>query len=332
MADRFVVGIDVGGTKIASGLVNIGGEVLARFKTNAHSEKQPEDVIAAVVQAYEELLQKGGVSRGDVVAVGIGFPSPINAKTGVISSCSNLPGWCDTPLRDVLARRIGLPVLLDNDAHLGAVGEHRFGAGRGVRNMCYLCFSTGFGLGIIIDNQLYIGHTGTAGELSHIVIHVDGPLCTCGKKGCLMTYASGIGIARQVKERIAAGEETLLRHMLPVDGRRIGGDLVAQAARQGDRVAEEIIRTAGYYFGVGMSILIQLINPELFVIGGGLTQIGASLMEPVLEGMRANTQQELIDSARIVSAQLGSDVGIVGAAAETFNLLERNQWGRFSLP
>ena len=162
------------------------------------------------------------------------------------------------------------------------------------------------------------GHTGTAGELGHVVIDIGGPPCTCGKKGCLMAYASGVGISRMAYEKIEAGAKTLLREMMPSDGRRISGQLVVRAAKQGDDVAREIIQTAGYYAGVGLSIIVQVINPELIVFGGGLTHIGSMLMEPAMAAMRENTQPEMLDSARIVPWQLGSDLGIIGAAAKVF--------------
>jgi glucokinase len=250
--------------------------------------------------------------------VGVGFPGTINLRRGSILICSNLPGWDHVPLRDILAERLGLPVVLDNDAHMCAVGEHRFGAGRGVRNMCYVCFSTGFGLGAIVDDRLVTGHTGSAGELSHVVVAPGGPPCTCGKRGCLMAFASGIGIARQVAERIATGEETILCDMLPCDGRRIAAEEVASAAAQGDRVAQEVLRTAGTYFGLGLAMLVQLFNPELIVFGGGLTHIGPLLMDEVVHSLYENVQPELRDTVRLAPSQLQEDIGIIGAAAEVF--------------
>jgi glucokinase len=202
------------------------------------------------------------------------------------------------------------------------VGEHRFGAGRGVRNMCYVCFSTGFGLGAIVDDRLVTGHTGSAGELSHVVIEPGGRPCTCGKRGCLMAYASGIAIARQVAERIAAGEQTTLSGMLPADGRRISGEQVAAAAMQGDRVAQEVLRGAGYIFGLGLAMLVQLFNPELIVVGGGLTHVGPLLMDEVSRGLAENVQPELRDTVRLAPSQLGEHIGIVGAAAEVFEAAE----------
>lgn len=323
----YAIGIDVGGTKIRAGLVNRDGHILHRYTTQAHSEKEPHFVIQAIVQAFQQVVKQSRVAPAEIEAVGLGFPGNTNGPAGIVLVCSNLPAWDHVPLRDIVAGRIGVPVVLDNDTNLAAVGEHRYGAGRGAKNMCYVTFSTGYGIGIIINNRLYVGHTGTAGELGHVVINIGGPPCTCGKNGCVMAYASGIGLSRMAYERIEAGADTVLRQVAPPDGRRIPGEQIARAAKQGDAVAREILNTAGYYAGVGMSMIVQILNPELIVIGGGLTRIGPMLMEPALAAMREHTQPELIDSVRVAPWQLGDDLGIIGAAARVFALAEAGQNG-----
>jgi glucokinase len=314
----YAIGIDVGGTKIAAGLVDRAGQIVHRYTTSAHSEQEPEFVIAAIEQAYRAVMAGSSIDPEQIKAVGLGFPGNTNGQAGIVLVCSNLPAWDHVPLRDIVSERIGLPLLLDNDTNMAAVGEHRYGAGRGSKNMVYQTFSTGSGFGMIINNQLYAGHTGTAGELGHVVIDIGGPPCTCGKNGCIMAYASGIGMSRIAYDRLAAGAETVLRDIAPADGRRISGQQIAAAAEQGDEVAQEIIRTAGYYGGVGLSMIVQILNPELIVIGGGLTRIGARLFDPMRAAMREHTQPELWDSVRIEPWQLGDDLGIVGAAAKVF--------------
>lgn len=314
----YAVGIDVGGTKIAAGLVNQNGQILSRFSTQAHSQQKPDHVIEAIEHAYHALLQRGQVEAADVEAVCLGFAGTVNGPAGMIFISSNLPAWDHFPLRDVVAERLGVPVILENDTNLCAVGEHRFGAGRGSRNMCYVTFSTGYGVGIIINNQLYVGHTGTAGEIGHVVIDINGPLCTCGKNGCIMAYASGIGLSRMVYEKIEAGAKTSLRQMMPEAGQRFSGELIAQAAGAGDKAACEILQTAGYYGGVGLSMIVEILNPEVIVLGGGLTHIGSLLLDPLLAGMKEHTQPELWNSARLVPWELGDDLGILGAAAYVF--------------
>ncbi len=323
MNKPYAIGIDVGGTKIAAGLVNRAGEILYRYTTRAHAEQQPEVVIRAIEEAYRCLIKESGIEVAEIEAVGLGFPGNTNGPAGIVLVSSNLPAWNRFPLRDTLATRLGIPVILDNDTNLCAVGEHRYGAGRGARNMGYVTFSTGYGIGIIINNQLYVGHTGTAGELGHVVIDIGGPLCTCGKRGCIMAYACGIGISRMAYEQINAGADTLLRRMAPANGQRISGEIVAEAAQQGDAVAVEILRKAGYYGGVALSMVVEILNSELIVVGGGLVRIGPLLWEPMLAAMREHTQPELWDSVRVVPWQLGDDLGIIGAAAKVFAETER---------
>jgi glucokinase len=314
----YAIGIDVGGTKIAAGLVDRDGKILDRHTTFAHSEKEPKFVIDAIEQAYGVIIERSQVRTADIEAVGLGFPGNTNGPAGLVLVCSNLPAWDHVPLRDIVAERLGVPVLLENDANLGAVGEHRYGAGRATRDMCYVTFSTGYGIGIIINGELYVGHTGTAGELGHAVVEIGGPPCTCGKNGCVMAYASGIGLSRMAYEKIHSGAATLLREMAPADGRRFTGELIAEAARLGDEAACDILRTVGYYCGVGLSMIVEILNPELIVIGGGLTRIGPMLMDPAHAAMREHTQPELWDSVRVVAWQLGDDLGIIGGAAKAF--------------
>lgn len=318
MMKPYAIGLDLGGTKIAAGLVTQQGDILHRYSTKAHSEQPPDYVMNVVEQSCRALLETSGVNVEDIEAVGLGFPGTANGPAGIVLISSNLPAWDHFPLRDTLSRRLGLPVVMDNDANLCAMGEYRYGAGRGTSTMCYMTVSTGLGLGIIINGQLHVGNTGTAGELGHVIIDIGGPRCTCGKKGCVMAYASGIGLSRMAYEQIAAGAKTSLCDVAPADRRRISGEQIAAAAAGGDEVARRIVSTAGYYCGVALSMIVQIINPELIVIGGGLTRIGTALLEPAMAAMREHTQPELWDSVRVEPWQLGDDLGIIGAAAKVF--------------
>ncbi|MEA4907991.1 MAG: ROK family protein [Chloroflexi bacterium] len=315
---KYAIGIDVGGTKVAAGLMDQAGELLATYKTTAHSEREPGYVIEAIEQSCQALLDQSGIAKEEVQGIGLGFAGTVNGPAGVVLISSNLPAWNHMPLRDTLAKSLGMPVVMENDANVAALAELRYGAGQGVKNMCYVCFSTGYGMGIVINGQIYSGHTGTAGELSHVVVDVHGPDCTCGKKGCLMAYASGIGISRAIYERIERGEDTLLKQDATPDRRRIKGEAVLKAVQAGDRLAGEVLHTAGYYFGLGLSIVVQIINPELIVIGGGLTKMGDALMQPVMQGYRETVQPELQDSVKFKPCALCDQVGVVGAASLVF--------------
>lgn len=325
MIRPYAIAIDVGGTKIAAGLVNQEGKILQRHFTQDHAEQEPRVVIDVIEQVYRALLQKSDVATADIEAVGLGFPGNVNTLTGQVLVCSNLPGWDHFPLQDVLSKRLGLPVILQNDTNLCAAAEHRYGAGRGTSNMCYVTFSTGYGVGLIVNNQLYSGSTGTAGELGHVVAEVNGPLCTCGKRGCVMAYASGIGISRMAYEAIDTGRGTILRDMLPPGRKRFSGQMIAQAAAEGDTVACDILRKAGYYGGIGLSMMVQIFNPELIVVGGGIMRIGDLIKEPMMQAMHEHTQPEMWKFITVKPWELGDDLGVLGAAAEVFARAEVQQ-------
>ncbi len=310
-----VVGLDIGGTKIAAGVIDSSARVLARYVSKAHTGQPPDDVIAAAVEAYHAVLAQAGLQPGQVAYIGVGFGGHVNGAAGLILTSSNLPAWDRHPLRDHLQARLGVPVVLENDSNCAAWGEYRFGAGQGSRHLCYVTFSTGYGLGIVIDGKLYVGATGTAGELAHTVIHPDGPLCACGKRGCLICYTAGLGISRLVRERLDRGEATQLRELCGPTPTRVTGEVVVEVAERGDRVAQEVLAVAGRYFGLGLSSIVQMFNPDRIVIGGGLAHVKHWLVEPGLAALLENIHPVLHNSAEIVYSQLWEDAGMIGAAA-----------------
>jgi glucokinase len=315
-----VVGIDIGGTKIAAGVIDAplhgaSAQVLARYTSKAHAGQPPDDVIAAAVEAYHAVLAQAGLQPGQVAGLGVGFGGHVNGAAGLILTSSNLPAWDNHPLRDHLQDRLGVPVILENDSNCAAWGEYLFGAGQGSRYLCYVTFSTGYGLGVVIDGKLYVGATGTAGELAHTVVHPDGPLCTCGKRGCLICYTAGLGISRLVCERLDRGEQTLLRESCGPTPVRVAGETVVQAAERGDQVSLDVLAIAARYFGIGLSSVVQMFNPDRIVIGGGLAHVRRWLVEPGLVALRDNIHPVLHNSAEIVFSQLWEDAGMIGAAA-----------------
>lgn len=310
----FVVGIDIGGTKIATGVLDSAGQVIARHISRAHAGHPPHEVIEAAVEAFEKVLAQAGLETEEIAGVGVGFAGHVNGAAGLVLTSSNLPAWDNHPLREVLQDRLKVPVILENDTNCAAWAEYRLGAGRGSQYLCYVTFSTGYGLGIVIEGRLYVGATGTAGELGHTVVDPDGPLCSCGKRGCVMSYACGLAISRMALERLQSGEPTLLREMCGPAPERVSGETVAAAARQGDRVAQEILHTAGRYFGIGLSTVVQVLNPDRIVIGGGLARIGPPLMDPCIQALKENIHPVLIDSAEIVFSELWEDAAMIGAA------------------
>lgn len=314
----YALGVDIGGTTIKAGMVDRDANIVERYKTHEHCGTLPENVISCVEQVYRALLQQSGIQPASLAGVGLGFAGHVNGRAGVVITSSNLPEWDNVPLRDIVQQRLGVPVVLENDTKVCGLAEYMHGAGRGVDNMCYVTLSTGYGLAIIIDGKLHLGHIGTSGEISHTVIDVNGPLCTCGKHGCLLTYTCGLGLARMACEKISSGADTILRDTCGDDPTSATGEMIAEAARQGDAVARDLITTAGYYAGIGLSTIVHVVNPELIVIGGGMTRIGPMFMDPCMQGLKENVHPVLFDSVRIVPWQLGDDSGVLGAAAKAF--------------
>jgi glucokinase len=312
---RYAIGIDVGGTKIAAGVVDPDGKILARFYSRAHTGHPPALVIDGIEEAFHAVQAQWAGSRDQVQGVGIGCAGHVNGMAGKVLTSSNLPEWENVPLRDLVARRVGMSVALDNDAKCAALGEYRFGAGRGSRHMCYVTFSTGYGMGLVIDGKLYRGAIGTAGEIGHTVIVPDGERCACGKRGCVMAYASGLALSRMACERVRAGEPTRLRETCGEAPEYVSGETIAEAARCGDHLALELIETAGRYFGMSLANIVEALNPEVIVIGGGLARIGSILLDPCFKAMRENVHPVLADVTRIVPSQLWDDAGLIGAAA-----------------
>ncbi len=318
----YAIGIDIGGTKIAAGVLDRDMNVLSVCMTKEHAGQLPAQVVDAVEKVYWAALEKAAVSPDQLAGVGLGFGGHTHGHEGVVLTSSNMPDWDNMPLRDVVARRLDQFVLLDNDANLGALAEHRYGAGSGSTDMAYVTFSTGVGMGIIVDGKLYQGTTGTAGEVGHTVIVADGRRCSCGKRGCLMAYACGIALRNRAWERIQAGEETALRDLVWDDPQLISGELICEIAMQGDPVAQDLIISTGRYLGIGLSTIVQVLNPDVIVIGGGLTQIGSMLLDPCMESLRQNVHPVLWGAGRIVMGQFQQNVSVIGGAAMIFSETE----------
>lgn len=314
---RYAVGVDLGGTKILSALVDEGGVVHQRHRM-ATPQQGPESVVAAIASSVQTGLQGSRAGEGDVVGVGVGAPGPLDPRSGVVFQPPNLAGWYNVPLADLLRRRLELPVFVENDANAAALGEWWVGAGRGVHDLVYITVSTGIGGGLIINDALVHGVSGTAGEIGHITIDIHGPRCVCGNTGCLEVLASGKAIARMAREAIAARRSTKVLELAGGDTERITAEVVATAARQGDAVAREIFDQAGTYVGVAVASVVNLLNPAKVVIGGGVSKAGDLLFAPVRRTVRERAFERPARDAEIVPAALGDDVGVVGAAAVVF--------------
>jgi len=304
------VGIDLGGTQLRVAVADAEGRILIVAREPTHAEQGPDRVIDRIAAAVAGALAQAGVDRRRVRCLGIGLPGPVDPRRGLVHSPANLPGWVDLPLNQILTERTGIPSYLHHDAHLAAFGELHRGAGRGSRDMVYVTVSTGIGAGLVLGGELYAGARGSAGEVGHIVIQVDGPRCNCGNRGCVEALASGTAIAREAREGLRRGARTRLRR-IPAPGPTARD--VDRAARAGDAFARRVLEGAGGALGVGLGTLVNLFNPEMIVIGGSVMNAGRVLTEPMRAAMARSSFASARQGLRIVRPRLGADVGLVGA-------------------
>ncbi len=309
----YVVGIDLGGTRIRAGLVDEAGHILRRAATDTHGTEGVDAVIDRIERLTREVC--ADVPLDSIQAVALTVPGPVDTNSRTVRFAPNLKDWQDVPAAELLAQRLGRPVLVGNDANLAALAEHRFGAGRSTDHLIYITVSTGIGGGIIVDGRLLLGRHGYAAEIGHQTVVPDGPLCGCGKRGCLEAVASGTAIAREARLAVVAGEATRLREACQGDIWQIDAKMVSEIARDGDDVATTVVETAGYYLGVGIANLLHMFNPQRVILGGSVMKAGDLITAPMWEALREHTHPIYLEDFDIVEAALGDNVGILGAAA-----------------
>lgn len=310
-APRSILALDFGGTKLAAAIVSIGERVWRSHKRML----SPADADAKADLANMRSLIHDLLQGEKPAAIGISFGGPVDAKLGKVRLSHHVPGWENIPLREILEAEFQVPVSVDNDANVAALGEHRFGAGVGYESLFYITVSTGVGGGWILNGHPWRGAEGMAGEIGHVVVDPNGPICLCGKRGCVERLASGPYMAAAVREELhkqpLRGE--ILRNLANNNEDAITGQLISQAATQGDELALEILQRAGWALGVGIGNAANLINPQLFVLGGGVTKAGAQFWEVVRGVARETALPEV--NFDIVPAALGDEAPLWGAVA-----------------
>jgi glucokinase len=311
---EYLGAVDLGGTKILSMMARRDGCRLAEDRRDTRAGEGPKAGLERIVASLEEALRKARLQRSDLAAVGICSPGPCDIDRGVISSAPNLPRWRDVHIVRHLEERLGVPVRLENDATAAALGEHVYGAGRGCRHMIYITVSTGIGGGLVIDGGLYRGATGVGGEIGHIIIDPDGPLCGCGSRGCLEALASGTAIAARAKELVDQGGSALLAR-LAREEKGLTAATVCRAAEEGDTASRDIVQQAGRYLGIGLASYVNILNPEIIIIGGGLTKAGDLLLGPARAEMKVRAMQEALKAVELKLAELGDYAGVMGLVA-----------------
>jgi len=304
--------VDVGGTKVAAGLVNADGEILSHTRVPMISNSSPEEGLNAVLSAISRATSQ---SAGAIAGIGICAPGPLDPRSGVILNPPNVPCWRNFPLAEAVRKVHSVSVKVDNDANAAALAETRWGAARGRTNVFYATIGTGIGTGIIFDGKIYHGRTGSAGEGGHVSIDYRGPVCRCGKPGCIEILASGTAIARRAREEIGRGRESAMLGLAGGDSKCITGEIVGKASEAGDPLAREILSDTTEMLALWLSNMVDLFDPEIIVIGGGVS----AMLRPFFEQLRQRVPQYAVNpwarEVPIVEARYGAEAGIAGGAA-----------------
>ncbi|HUH13510.1 MAG TPA: ROK family protein [Longimicrobiales bacterium] len=323
---KWIVGVDLGGTNIVVGVMPFeGGELRGLRKASTEAVRGPKFVVdrisAMIRDAMEEVRATEGAAEDGFVGVGIGSPGPLDRRTGTVLNTPNL-GWRNFPLRDLIANGVGLPATLDNDAHCATYGEWWVGAGRNVDTLVGFTLGTGIGGGIVLDGEILHGVSDAAGEIGHMTIDSTGRKCKCGNYGCLEAYASGPAIALRAVEGLESGAESLLPDLVGGKLEDITAATVYEAVVVGDTYANEVMKETAKFLGAGIASIINILNPGMVVVAGGVTRAGDHLFVPLRAEIRRRAFKSSVDACQVVPAELIDTAGVIGAAAvfkkETF--------------
>jgi glucokinase-like ROK family protein len=312
-----VIGIDMGASHLSIILADFAAQVLDEIEVPFRVADGPELCVSTANNLVEELLKKNQFSNTQISAIGLGVPGPIASESGMVYAPPIMPGWDGYPIQANLEQHWGLPVSLNNDAELGALGEWAYGAGRGEKNLAFIKVGSGIGAGLIINQQIYCGTTGSAGEIGHLTIDENGPLCSCGNRGCMEAFAGGHAIALQARKMVESGKRTLLSN-IPIEN--LTAEDVANAARRGDLPSQEIIMRAGTFIGIAIAGLVNLFNPGAVIIGGGVAQVGDLLTTSIRKAVRERSLRASEQSVRITTAMLGQRSSLMGATVQAINI------------
>ena len=320
-----ILGIDLGGSKVLAAVVDSQGRVVSSHESVTPATKGREAVIQCIVDSARGALEQRRVAMSEISAVGIGAAGISNPEAGILFTSPNLPGLREVLLGDIVQEKLGKKTFIINDANAAALGELHYGAARDARNFIYITISTGIGGGIVIDGKIYTGAIGIAGEVGHMTIDDNGPICSCGNRGCWEMLASGTALSREARLRISKGVKTSILEYAEGNIENVSAQAIQRAAEKGDKLAKELVAQTGYYVGVGLASLVNIFNPELIVIGGGLSNIGDMLLEPAFKTAEKRAYKEAFQAVRFSSAELGRNSGVIGAATFALQEMKRLQ-------
>lgn len=308
------IGIDVGGTNVKIALVDGEGKIIYSNSVPTYAQMGYEYTVNNIKQAIRDLMKETNTDAKEIEGIGFDFPGQVDYKTGVVKLAPNIPGWVNVPIAQMIEEEFNIPTRIDNDVRCAALGELKFGAGKGCKNFVCITVGTGIGSGLVINGQLVRGAANAAGEIGHIKLQMNGgPICGCGDTGCLEAFASGPSIVAMAQEYLKGGKSTKFREMAGADG-EITPYIVAKAAEAGDPVAKRIFEIVGTYIGMGLVSVINLLNPEKVIIGGGVAAAGDLLLDPIRKTIKERAMVVAGNSVEIVPAELGNSAGVIGAS------------------
>lgn len=308
------VGVDLGGTNISVGVVDEGLKIVGRAKVKTNAPRSAERIFDDITACVEAAIEDAGISRSEVLSVGVGTPGSVNKANGYIEFANNLE-FNQVPAKEMLEERIGLPVYLDNDANCAALGEAVAGCGKGVKNFVAITLGTGVGSGIIVEGKIVGGINYAAGELGHMVICMDGEQCTCGRRGCWESYAAATALVAQTKDAMKNNQESLMWQLVNDNIDKVSGRTSFDAMRAGDETAKKVVARYIGYVAAGIINIVNALQPEIICVGGGIGHEGETLLEPLRKYVeRERYSLYASKQTRLMSAELGNDAGIIGSA------------------
>ena len=322
---EIMVGIDMGGTSLRAVVVNAQNEILAIEKQPTNVALKPGALIREMASMVEDVLSAAGLRKSQLRAVSVGAPGAVDPRNGVVSHAPNL-GWQEVPLGAELKKLLRVPVFAENDVNVGVAGEHALGAGRGAKELVGMFIGTGIGGGIISRGELYLGTRGAAAEVGHMIIQVDGPLCGCGNHGCIEALASRTAMERDVRAAIRAGQKSCVLKLMEERGKvRMTSSIIQRALKKNDPVMRKVIQRAQYFLGIAVANVVNILDPECVVLGGGVTErLGEEFVAPIRKTAYENfLRRHDAERVKIVPGTLGDNAGALGAVVLARKRLKR---------
>ena len=312
---EYLVGVDMGGTKILAGVFKHSLECVGSSKLSTKSQRGVEAVIERVARCVRDAVDEADLSLKQVAGVGIGAPGAVDSIEGRVIFAPNLEGWKDVPLKKALEKHLGVPVFVENDCNIAVLGVHVAELKAKPRNLIGIFVGTGIGGGLILNGDLYGGYNHTAGEIGHMVLDISGPKCGCGNKGCFEALASRTAIFQQIKAGVKDGQKTLLTEILGADLSDLRSGDLRKAIRRGDKFVDKVVESAAEYIGIGIANLVNIFSPEVVVLGGGVLEaLADEMMSVIVETAQDYAMPGTMKGVEIIASKLGDNAGITGGA------------------